>query len=98
MSKPSEFHSARINETCDQKEHHDLPLGSWFVAVLLSILRGRANRPVRLAGTLQHGEKLHKRSGRGCNELVAALSHECLLRAAGIADRLRHRTSALLFP
>jgi hypothetical protein len=39
MSKPSVFHSARINETWDLEEHHGLPHRSWSVVVMLSVLR-----------------------------------------------------------
>src|ERR1700729_4287540 len=94
MSKPSEFHNARINDGIFTPRL--VPSWTLFVVVLLSVLCRRTDRAPGLARALQHGAGFHQRPGVGA--LATPLGDERLVHAAGIADLLRHRADAPVFP
>src|SRR3984885_16368071 len=94
MSKPSEFHNARINDGLFAPWL--VPSGTLVVVVLLSVLCRRTDRATRLARALRHGTGLHQRPGVGA--LATPLGDEWLVHAAGIADLLRRRTDTPAFP
>src|SRR3984885_8289366 len=94
MSKPSEFHNARINDEIFAPRL--VPSGTLVVVVLLSVLCRRTDRAPGLARALQHGTGLHQRPGVGA--LATPLGDEWIVHAAGIADFLWRRTAAAAFP
>src|ERR1700723_3427731 len=93
MSKPSEFHNARINDGIFAPRL--VPSGTLVVVVVLSVLCRRTDRATGLARALQHGTGLHQRPGVGA--LATPLGDERLVHAAGIADFLRRSACAPVF-